>query len=110
VYLWILLLTLGSTVKSSLDLLRPQWTRLRVALALLLTGGGVIVMLFLLKGGDFVVLTDTGQHVAYDRVMSIINDSMFWVLAFAIAISILVTVLEVRRIVHGDHQQLRKVM
>jgi hypothetical protein len=27
-----------------------------------LTGGGVIVMLFLLRAGDFVVLTDPSQH------------------------------------------------
>jgi hypothetical protein len=43
-------------------------------------------------------------------VMTIINDIMFWVLAFAIAISVPVMVLEVRRIVRGDHQQLRKVI
>jgi hypothetical protein len=111
VYLWILLLALAGTVKSSIDLLRPQWTRLRVAMALVLTGGGVTVMLFLQKAGDFVVRADASQRVAgYDRVMTIINDSMFWVLAFAIAISVLVMVLEVRRIVRGDHQQLRKVL
>jgi hypothetical protein len=109
VYLWILLLTLGGTVKSSLDLLRPQWTRLRVAMALVLTGGAVIVMSFLLKAGNFVVLTNADHVADYDRVMTIINDIMFWVLAFAIAISVPVMVLEVRRIVRGDHQQLRKV-
>ena len=65
-------------------------------------------MLFLLRAGDFVVLTDPSQHVpGDDRVMPVINDSLFWVLVLVMAISVLVMVLEIYRVVLGDHALLR---
>jgi hypothetical protein len=66
-------------------------------------------MLFLLRAGDFVVLTDPSQHVpGYDRVMPVINDSsLFWVLVLVMAISVLVMVLEIYRVVLGGHALLR---
>ena len=47
-------------------------------------------------------------HVAgYDRVMPVINDSMFRVLLLVMAICVLVMVLEIYRVVRGDHALLR---
>jgi hypothetical protein len=43
----------------------------------------------------------------YDRVMPVINDSLFWVLVLVMAISVLVMVLDIYRVAHGDHALLR---
>ena len=43
----------------------------------------------------------------YDRVMPVINDSMFRVLLLVMAICVLVMVLEIYRVVRGDHALLR---
>jgi hypothetical protein len=40
--------------------------------------------------------------------MPVINDSLFWVLVLVIPISVLVMVLEIYRVVLGDHALLRR--
>jgi hypothetical protein len=103
VYVPILLLALAGTVKAGLDLIRPRWTRLRVTMGVVITGGGVIVMALLMQAGTLVVLAGPLQPEArYDRLMNVINDGILWTLASAIGISVLVAVLEIRRIVRGD--------
>jgi len=108
VYLPILLLTAAGTAKAGLDLFRPRWRRLRVTMGIVNTGGGVIVMALLLKAGTLVVPVDPLQAEARSNgLISVINDGVLWALAFAIGISILVAVLEIRRIVRGDYDAVR---
>ena len=71
----ILLLILAGVVQACLNLIRPQWTQLRLAVQ----AAGLGILCLVLRAGNWVVLAP-GVHdpARYSRVIEIVNQALFY--------------------------------
>jgi hypothetical protein len=93
----VLVFALGSLAVACLELARPNWTRVRSVFRLVAAAGAVILMVSVLRGGDFVVVADTAVNSErMDNLVRIINQTIVWTLFSVAFISILVAVRELR--------------
>jgi hypothetical protein len=101
----IVLLTLLGMVQAAINLFRPRWTRFRTLTQAVLQAAGLVVLYFLLKAGNLVILADgvAGSHVAgYSRAINLVNQGIFYGLQVAGLISLVQVVLKIAHLIRGQ--------
>jgi hypothetical protein len=103
VYGPIVFLTSLGVVQAVIHLFRPRWTRLRTLVSLVIQAASLAVLCFLLKAGSWVIVADSaGSHSAgYSRAAELVNQSVFYGLLIAAAISVVQLALRIARLMRG---------
>jgi hypothetical protein len=105
VFLPSMLIILLGMVQAAVNLLRPDWVRLRSAARV---GGGAITLMvvyFLVKAREWVVLANPGGSVGHDyrHAMEIVNQTILYSLLSAGVIVIVLLLRDVWRLVRAEH-------
>jgi hypothetical protein len=103
VYGPIVFLTSLGVVQAVINLFRPRWARLRTPVSLVIQAASLAVLGFLLKAGSWVTVADSaGSHSAgYSRAAELVNQSVFYGLLIAAAISVVPLALRIARLLRG---------
>jgi hypothetical protein len=100
------LVLLAEIVQAGVNLARPDWTRLRAVAGVAAAGAWLAILGYLTLAGDWVVLADPAGEPAADslRKIELVNRYVFFygLLVTAIVMAVYF-VLEVRRLLRGQH-------
>jgi hypothetical protein len=79
-YVPIVLLTVAEIVRASVNLARPNWTRFRAVVRIVLHAGGLAVLYGLFRAGFWVTLTEaTPNRVAqYSEAIQVVNQCFYY--------------------------------
>jgi hypothetical protein len=104
-YLPVVLLALLQVVQSVVNLIRPGWVRVRSFARLAAGGAGVVICLFLLKAGVWVVPAGAGNlSSGYREAIAVVNKTLLYTLSAAIVIQAFILLTELRRLARGTTQ------
>jgi hypothetical protein len=109
VYFPIVLLTVAEIVRASINLVRPDWVRFRGIVRVILHGGGLAVVYFLIKAGSWVTLADSLERAGGNsaRTLEIINQCFFYLLVAAAIFSAAMLVLRITQLIRQPRGQSR---
>ena len=104
-YFPIVLLTVVEIVRATINLVRPDWVRFRAIVAVIVHGGGLAVVYFLIKAGSWVAGVDsaTGQ---YGSAVEIVNQVVYYCLWGTAALSAAMLVARVTRLIRPPRQRI----
>lgn len=103
-YFPIVLLTVVEIVRAMINLVRPDWTRFRAIVSVIVHGGGLAVVYFLIKAGSWVTAVDSAQGHPSARAMEIVNQVVYYCLWATAALSAAMLVARVARLIRRPHQ------
>lgn len=103
VYYPILILALGSMAQAGINLLRPDWVKFRSIARLALNTAGVALVAFLVMAGEWVALMVPSEALTAGRLrlISSVNQSLFYTLVIIGVFSIVLIVHDVRRLIRS---------
>lgn len=95
----IVLLTAVEIVRAIINLVRPDWTRFRAIVSVIVHGGGLAVVYFLIKAGSWVTAVDSAQGHPSAHAMEIVNQVVYYCLWGTAALSAAMLVARVARLI-----------
>lgn len=106
VYLPSMLMVLAGMVQAAINLSRPDWVRFRSAVRVGIDVVTVMVVYFLAKAREWVVLASPAGNVSsnYRHAMEIVNQTIFYSLLGAGVMVIVLLLRDVWRLVRAEHQ------
>jgi hypothetical protein len=99
-YVPIVVLTLATMAQSVVNLIRPDWVRLRYLTRVGSHVVGLIIIFLLLRAGSWVVPTSDAS-AGYQHAAVISNQVISWCLLAAIPMTLVLLVQDLRRLVRG---------
>jgi hypothetical protein len=107
VYFPIVLLTVAEIVRASINLVRPDWVRFRGIVRVILHGGGLAIVYFLIKAGSWVTMADSVESAGGNsaRTLEIINQCFFYLLVAAAIWSVATLVLRITQLIRQPRRQ-----
>ena len=103
-YFPIVLLTVVEIVRAMINLVRPDWTRFRAIVSVIVHGGGLAVVYFLIKAGSWVTAVDSAQGHPSARAMEIVNQVVYYCLWGTAALSAAMLVARVARLIRQPRE------
>ena len=100
VYLPIVLLTVAIIVRATINLARPQWVRFRAIYNLIVHCGGLAVVLFLIQGQSWVVVSGSAAG-EFAHAAEIVNQAIYYALLITGVLSTVKLVARIARLVRG---------
>ncbi len=83
-YLPVVVLALAGMLQAGMNLLRPDWVRLRSVFRIVSAIGWLVILFFLFKAGTWVVVADIGTAAeGYRRTVAVLNQSLYFGLLVA---------------------------
>ncbi|HTQ60034.1 MAG TPA: hypothetical protein VMI32_07425 [Candidatus Solibacter sp.] len=112
IYFPIVLLTVAEIVRAVINLVRPDWTRFRAIWRLVVQAGGLAIVYFLVKAGNWVAVADAVANRAsdYARAVVIVNECFYYALLATAILSAAMLILRIvgfikrRRWQGGSHR------
>ena len=103
IYYPILFLALASMAQAGINLLRPDWVKFRSIARLALNTAGVALIAFLAMAGGWVTLTVPSEALTAGklRLISSVNQSLFYTLLIIGLIALAVIISDVRRLIRS---------
>ena len=98
-----LLIVAVSIVQAAINLFRPTWTRFRLFVRLVTDSAGLIVLVFLLRAGNWVVLAHPNGHGGSE--LSTINTYVSYALWIALIGFSLVILIDAWRLMRGERKR-----
>jgi hypothetical protein len=97
------LLALVQVVQSVINLIRPDWVRVRSFTRIAAGGVGLVICFFLLKAGVCVVPAGAAGNLSsgYQEAIAIVNKTLLYTLSAALVIQALILFTELRRLARG---------
>jgi hypothetical protein len=102
-YFPVVLLTVVEIVRATINLVRPDWMRFRAVVGVIVHGGGLAVVYFLIKAGSWVAAVDSATG-DYKRAMEIVNQVIYYCLWGTAALSVAMLVVRVARLIRPPRQ------
>ena len=102
-YFPIVLLTVVEIVRATINLVRPDWMRFRAVVGVIVHGGGLAVVYFLIKAGSWVTALDSAPG-GYKGAMEIVNQVVYYCLWGTAALSAAMLVARVARLIRPRRQ------
>jgi hypothetical protein len=102
-YFPIVLLTVVEIVRATINLVRPDWMRFRAIVAVIVHGGGLAVVYFLIKAGTWVAAVDSAAG-QYGRAVEIVNQVVYYCLWGTAALSVAMLIARVTRLIRQPRQ------
>lgn len=103
-YFPIVVLTVVEIVRAIINLVRPDWMRFRAIVSVIVQGGGLAVVYFLIKAGSWVTAVDSAQGHPGARAMEIVNQVVYYCLWGTAALSAAMLVARVARLIRQPRQ------
>jgi hypothetical protein len=105
-YFPIVLLTVVEIVRAIINLVRPDWMRFRAIVSVIVHGGGLAVVYFLIKAGSWVMAADSvvGHAGEYGRAVEIVNQVVYYCLWGTAALSAAMLVARLTRLIRAPRQ------
>ena len=103
-YFPIVLLTVMEIVRATINLVRPDWMRLRAIVGVIVHGGGLAVVYFLIKAGSWVTAVDSAQGHPSAHAVEIVNQVVYYSLWGTAALSAVMLVGRVARLIRPPRQ------
>lgn len=97
-YFPIVLLTVVEIVRATINLVRPDWMRFRAIVGVIVHGGGLAIVYFLIKAGSWVTAADSAAG-EYRRAMETVNQVVYCCLWGTAALSAVMLVARVARLI-----------
>jgi hypothetical protein len=98
IYLPSVVLVLASMLRAVVNLARPDWTRLRDVARIVVDSASLGILLFLVKGGDWIILKDAAKASAAARQgVAIVNQCFYYSLLVAVAVMVVANLLRLIR-------------
>jgi hypothetical protein len=109
-YLPVVLLALVQVAQSVINLIRPGWVLVRSFTRIAAGGAGLVICLFLLRAGVWVVPASGGNlSSGYQEAIAIVNKTLLYSLSAALVIQAIILLTELRRLARGTpHTPARK--
>jgi hypothetical protein len=103
VYWPVVVLAILGMAQAGINVVRPDWVRVRSVGHVILSAGMLVIWILLLRAGNWIVPVDAGGDLTanYHRTTSIANQSFFYGLLLAVAISGFQLVRDLRRLLRG---------
>lgn len=95
----IVLLTVMEIVRAIINLVRPDWTRFRGIVSVIVQGSGLAVVYFLIKAGSWVTAVDSAQGHPSAHAMEIVNQIVYYCLWGTAGLSVAMLVARVARLI-----------
>ncbi len=90
-----LLLALADIAIQFVSLVRPQWTRFRSLVRIVLTSLGLVVLYVLVRAGEWVVIADAArQSDSVQRAVETVNRVALWSFPFVAAVLVAIMLME----------------
>lgn len=102
-YFPIVLLTVVEIVRAIINLVRPDWMRFRAVVGVIVHGGGLAVVYFLIKAGSWVAAVDSAAG-EYGRAVEIVNQVVYYCLWGTAALSAAMLVARMARLIRPRSQ------
>lgn len=100
-YLPVVLVAFVGMAQAGINLVRPDWFRLRLITRIVEDVAALAMVCFLLKAGHWIVAGDTTRGLAGGRTVEIFNQCIFFGLLIAVVISALQVLRGAHRLVRG---------
>ena len=107
VYFPIVLLTVAEIVRATINLVRPDWTRFRAMVGVIVHSGGLAIVYFLVKAGSWVMAADSvvGHGGEYGRAVETVNQWVRAGLLITAVSSAVMLVVRVARLIRGPRSR-----
>lgn len=103
VYFPIVLLTVTEIVRATINLVRPDWMRFRAIVGVIVHGGGLAVVYFLIKAGSWVAAVDSAAG-EFRHAVEIVNQVVYYCLWGTAALSAAMLIARVARLIRPPRQ------
>ena len=102
-YFPIVLLTVVEIVRATINLVRPDWMRFRAIVGVIVHGGGLAVVYFLIKAGSWVAAVDSAAG-EFRHAVEIVNQVVYYCLWGTAALSAAMLIARVARLIRTPRQ------
>jgi TRAP-type C4-dicarboxylate transport system permease small subunit len=91
-------------VRATINLVRPDWVRLRAIYGVIVHCGGLAVVYFLIKGPSWVVASDSAAG-EYTHTAEIVNQILYYSLVATGFLSTVILVVRIARLIRGTRRR-----